>query len=262
VKRVIAHANATRDSGGVVTGYVGTVMDITTLYESQQLLRRLIEVQEEERRALCHDFHDGLIQYAIAAQMLIEAHQSRCNVKEPCAELEDAIRCLKKGVLEARRLIRGIRSSLLDDLGLAAAIDDLAEQLADFGVRVERHVDPRVEKEPLEKQTAIYRVVQEALTNVRKHSGEREARVRIQYDDDVLQVIVEDQGKGFDVVASASCGFGMAGMTERARLAGGTCHVESQPGRGTRVIVRLHSPPSAQSISNVAKPVTHHSAKD
>lgn len=241
VKRVIAHATATRDSGGEVTGYVGTVMDITPLYEAEQFLRRLIEVQEEERRSLCHDFHDGLIQHAVAAQMLLEAYQSRHHPEEPCGEIEEVIGYLRRGVVDARRVIRGIRSAVLDDLGLAAAIDDLAEQLADFGISVDRWVDPRVDVEPLDRKTTIYRVVQESLANVRKHSGDREPRVRVGYVEGELEVTVEDRGCGFDE-SSAGRGFGLAGIMERVRLAGGVCRVESQPGVGTRVAVRMPSP--------------------
>lgn len=241
VKRVIAHASAIQSEDGVITGYIGTVMDITSLHESQQLLRRLIDVQEAERRSLCHDFHDGLIQHVIAAQMLLEAHQSQCHPEAPSAELEQVLVCLRRGVSEARRVIRGIRTSVLDDLGLTAAIDDLAEQLADFGLTVRQHVDSGIEAESPEMQLLIFRVVQEALHNVRKHAGDPEPSVGIGYEDGLIKVVVEDRGIGFDVMSSGDHGFGLLGMRERAKLAGGTCRVESKPGQGTRVVVRLPS---------------------
>lgn len=239
IRRVIAHATVTRGKDGEITGYIGTVMDITPLHEAEQFLRRLIDVQEEERRSLCHEFHDGLIQHVLAAQMLLEAHQVRHYPEAPCAELEEAIGYLRRGVSEARRLIRGIRTAVLDDLGLMAAIEDLAEQLADFGICVVRHVDAAVERETSERQIAIFRVVQEALTNVRKHADDTAPSVTIDYDGGTIRIVVEDRGKGFDVVSSDRRGFGLAGMRERVRLAGGSCRVESQPGHGTRITVRL-----------------------
>ncbi|MFM7185415.1 MAG: sensor histidine kinase [Planctomycetota bacterium] len=150
------------------------------------------------------------------------------------------------GVSEARRLIRGIRTAVLDDLGLSAAIDDIAEQLADFGLSVGRRVDPAVEAETPDRQLVIFRVVQEALTNVRKHSGDTKPTVAIGYDDGTITIVVEDKGKGFDVASADRRGFGLAGMRERVRLAAGTCRVDSQPGRGTRVTVRLPASPSVQ----------------
>lgn len=239
VKRVIAHANATRDADGTITGYVGTIMDVTPLVEAEHFLRRLIAVQEDERRSLCHDFHDGLIQHVLAAQMLLESYRLRNCPDGECAELDDVIDYLRRGVVDARRLIRGIRSSVLDDLGLVAAIDELAEQMADFGISVDREVDPRIEREPVDQKTTIYRVLQEALTNVRKHSGDQRPRLTVRRSDDDVELVVQDRGVGFDVVTAGTRGFGLAGMAERVRLQRGTCRVESQPGRGTRIVVRL-----------------------
>jgi PAS domain S-box-containing protein len=252
VKRVIAHATVTRDREGEITGYIGTIMDITPLYEAEQFLRRLIDVQEEERRSLCHEFHDGLIQHVLAAQMLLEAHQALHYPGAPCTELEEVIGYLRRGVTEARRLIRGIRTSVLDDLGLTAAIDDIAEQLADFGISIVCRVDPAVEAETPERQIIIFRVVQEALANIRKHSGDLEPSLSIDYDEGEISILVIDRGKGFDAASSDRQGFGLAGMRERVRLAGGICRVESQPGHGTRVAVRL---PASQSVSRVPSPV-------
>ncbi|MFM7411687.1 MAG: sensor histidine kinase, partial [Planctomycetota bacterium] len=107
-------------------------------------------------------------------------------------------------------------------------------------------VDPAVEAETPDRQLVIFRVVQEALTNVRKHSGDTKPTVAIGYDDGTITIVVEDKGKGFDVASADRRGFGLAGMREPVRLAAGTCRVDSQPGRGTRVTVRLPASPSVQ----------------
>jgi len=249
VRRVIAQAVPSRDERGTITGYVGTAMDVTPLWEARRLLeererilRRLIEVQEEERRSLCNDFHDGLMQAALAAQMLLEGYQLAHCPAGRCAELEAIVAQLRRGIADARRTISGIRSTVLDDFGLVSALDDLADQAAEFGITVLRAVDPRIDAESSDRQTTIYRVVQEALTNVRKHAGVGEARLEIRCGDDGVELVVEDRGRGFDPAAVRPQAFGLVGMAERVRLAGGTCRVESRPGGGTRICVHLPRP--------------------
>jgi two-component system NarL family sensor kinase len=96
------------------------------VYRSREsLLRRLIDVQESEKQALCHEFHDGLIQYAIGAKMSLEAFL-RDHPGVAAAAIEDAINCLAAGIADGRRTIRGIRPAVLDDLGLKAALPALA----------------------------------------------------------------------------------------------------------------------------------------
>jgi signal transduction histidine kinase len=184
--------------------------------------------------------------------MLLEAHLVRHHVEAPCGEREELIGYLRRGVSEARQLIRGIRAAVLDDLGLTAAIDDIAEQRADFGIAVVRRIDPAVEAETPDRQTLIFRVVQESLTNVRRHSGDREPSVTIDVDEAAITIAVADKGTGFHVDSSDGRGFGLPGMRERVRLAGGVFRVESQPGHGARISVRL---PRARSVSFVPDPV-------
>ena len=131
---------------------------------------------------------------------------------------------------------------MLDDLGLSAAIEDLGEQMVAAGIAVETKLGAGLDDVPPQLCNTIYRVVQESLTNVRKHAGTNRATVEVQRMADDVHVRVRDRGPGFDVEAARARGFGLVGMTERVRLAGGTFWIESQPGSGTQVNARLPVP--------------------
>ncbi|MFM9059702.1 MAG: PAS domain-containing protein [Planctomycetaceae bacterium] len=209
---------------------------------SESLLRRLIEVQEREKRALCHEFHDGLMQYAIGARMVLEAWRHEHPDADADA-VDEAIRAIDAGIIDGRRTIRGIRPEALDDLGLKAAVEEHVASLAGPGLDVEVTVAADVDGAPPAVQTAAFRIVQEACANARRHSGTDRLRVDVRLDGDAVALRVEDFGRGFDTASPPRPGFGVVGMEERARLAGGTCRVESEPGRGTVVTARLAAMP-------------------
>ena len=205
---------------------------------SESLLRRLIEVQEREKQALCHEFHDGLMQYAIAARMVLEARRDG-HPGGDAAAVDEAIRCIDAGIADGRRTMRGIRPEVLDDLGLKAAVEEYVASLAGPGLDVAVTVAAEVDGVPPAVQTAAFRIVQEACANARRHSGTDRLRVDVGMDGDVVGIRVEDFGRGFDAASPPRPGFGIVGMAERARMCGGECHVDSVPGRGTVVTARL-----------------------
>ena len=213
-----------------------------TLVEREHLLRNLIDVQEKEKQFLCHEFHDGLIQYAVGSKMLLEGIRDR-GLPDGCAEaIVSVIDCLAKGIEEGRRVIRGIRPAALDDLGLGAAVEDLVSDLRETGVAVSCQLDPTIEAIPPPLQTTVYRVVQESLNNARKHSGSHRVNLTVCRAATQLVVTVEDFGCGFDREKTGSGGFGLVSMRERSRLLGGDCSIESTLGQGTKVIIKLPLP--------------------
>jgi PAS domain S-box-containing protein len=239
------------DAAGRPTVVHGVGFDVTeqrVAYEEltrrKAILRRLIEVQENERQTLCHELHDGLIQYAIGAKMQLDSARDEQDRAMQVERIDAALDCLERGIAEGRQVIRGVRPAVLDDLGLSAAIEDLDEQMAAVGLTVEASLAEGLDGLPPQLCNTIYRVVQEALTNVRKHAGTDRATVEVRRVADEIHVRVCDHGPGFDVEAARSQGFGLVGMTERVRLAGGTFWIESQPGRGTQVNARLPVPPA------------------
>ncbi|MFM8952007.1 MAG: PAS domain-containing protein [Planctomycetaceae bacterium] len=236
------------DEKGVVIAVGGVSTDVTELQQTrsqlahkEQVLRRLIEVQEQEKRLLCHEFHDGLIQYAVGASMLLESLTEDDRTLSPEARdtVTSAVACLRRGVEDGRRVIRGIRPAALDDLGLKAALEDLCGQMREAGFTVSAQFESDIDTIPSELQTAVYRIVQESLNNARKHSGSSSVEVEVRRTADVVELHVADRGRGFDLQAASRQGFGLVGMAERARLAGGECRIESAMDKGTRIDVRL-----------------------
>jgi len=233
------------------TCVAGISIDVTALRSAADeitrrgdILRRLIDVQENERQTLCHELHDGLIQYAIAAKMQLESVRDEADPAVRVERIDAALDCLERGIAEGRQVIRGVRPAVLDDLGLEAAIADLVDQVAVAGIAVTAKVAEGLDAVPAPLQTTIYRVVQEALTNVRKHAGTGRATIDIDRGVDEVHVSVRDRGPGFDVEEARRRGFGLVGMTERVRLAGGTFQIDSLPGTGTQVSARLPLPVS------------------
>jgi PAS domain S-box-containing protein len=233
------------DAGNMIAvGGISTdISDLAAAHESlkkqEALLRSLIDVQEREKRFLCHEFHDGLIQYAVGAQLLLESLEHPARPADESVKLKAAVGELRRGIEDGRRVIRGIRPAVLDDSSIEDAIQDLIEQFSKSGILVTFRCDPAVGRLPESVQTTIYRVVQEAMNNARKHSGTDVVRIELRKPDGELQLDIQDFGCGFDVESARSRGFGLLGMTERVRLLGGDCLIRSEKDVGTRILARL-----------------------
>ncbi|MFM9024095.1 MAG: PAS domain-containing protein [Planctomycetaceae bacterium] len=213
--------------------------DFDELSRRRDMLRRLIDVQENERQTLCHELHDGPIQYAIAAKMHLESARNEDDAAARTEQIDAAVDCLTRGIAEGRQVIRGVRPAVLDDLGLTAAIEDLVDQVATAGITVTTALGDGLDALPSPLQTTIYRIVQESLTNARKYSGADRATVEIRRAGAEVRLRVKDEGCGFDMHTSRPQGFGLAGMTERVRIADGIFRVESRPGAGTEISASL-----------------------
>jgi two-component system NarL family sensor kinase len=245
---------------------IDRVRDITR--ENERLFQRLIEgerrfrglaravwkVQEEERRRLARELHDGLGQSLTALTNQLERLQQRLaesDAGEIAARLDDAVDIARLALNESRELSRLLRPPVLDDLGLPAALSWLARTLERTGLRVEitvggldeERLDPEVE-------TLVFRLVQEALTNVLRHAGVSRAQVALARTGGVLELRVSDDGRGFDLQAAfagreAATGSGLRGMRDRLELFGGRLELASAPGQGTIVsaIVPLQEAP-------------------
>ena len=158
------------------------------------------------------------------------------------SQIEAAIGILRRGIEDGRRAMRGIRPSVLDDSGLDAAIEDLIDQFSTSGILVTSKCDPEIGRLPDSIQSTLYRVIQEALNNARNHSGTDVIRIELKKVNGELHLEVQDFGCGFDVESARKRGFGLLGMTERVRLLGGECLIESEHGVGTHISVRLPIP--------------------
>jgi len=224
------------------------IHNLQMLSHQRSLVSGLISAQEEERRAVAYDLHDGLTQYVMASQAHLEAfRRARDNGKAERAEreLEQGLRYLKEAVIESRRLVNGLRTLALDDLGLAGALEQLlteekARALWDSVEFVHNLAGQRFDRS---LETAAYRIGQEALTNIRKHAAASRVRLLLLLDAPDggagrLTLEVRDDGKGFsvpEIVQTAHGRVGLSSMMERVRLMEGHWELISEPGSGTTV---------------------------
>ncbi len=235
------------DERGQVTAIGGISTDISerkraldALEAEQELLRHIIEAQDQERQLIAYEIHDGLIQYLTGALMQLEAMHADDRPVPKQEAIESILGVLRKAVAEGRRLMDGIRTPVLDGFGVVAAIENLIEEEERAHVKVEfvkdnmlDRMDPRIEE-------AVYRITQEALTNIGKHSQSKRVRIALGRTDDRVHLEVRDWGVGFTPTNRVNGAVhGLRGMVERARIAGGKCTIESTPGEGTSVIVDL-----------------------
>jgi two-component system, NarL family, sensor histidine kinase DevS len=204
--------------------------------------RQRLAAAEEERTRWARELHDETLQ-SLAALRLGLAAQLRAG-GDPAAVVEtvrESVVQLDRDIATLRALITDLRPAALDDLGAEAAIEDLARRAQSRGLEVA--VDVELAQEPTarlttELETAVYRIVQEALTNAEKHGHAHRASVEVQEEKETVRVTVRDDGRGFDPGGRFS-GFGVTGMRERAELIGGTLDIESAPGHGSTVQATL-----------------------
>jgi PAS domain S-box-containing protein len=229
-------------------GAVGVAVDVTQnkrieeqLESERQSLETLLRTHERDRRLTAYEIHDGLVQDATAAQMHLEAllKSGRLSDDFVRGEVETALDLTRKAVKEARHLIGGLRPPVLDELGVVAAIDYLIDDLPAREPWIDFVEDVHFDRlEPLLEGT-LYRIIQEAVTNVVRHSKSHRAEVRLSQSADRIQVEIRDWGVGFDPLGRMGKRFGLQGIRERARLLHGRAVIESSPGVGTRVYVEL-----------------------
>ena len=223
--------------------------DITQERQQQQqmqmLSRRVLEVQESERRRIAHELHDELGQSLTAIKINLQA-----SLRLPPADQErrsaDNIAIIESALQHVRSLSLTLRPSVLDDLGLGAAIEWLAEQAHSRGdLQVELASDLNDRRLAPELETACFRIVQEALTNIQRHSKASKVRIALHAAGSDLVLTIGDNGRGFDTTRRMTGkSLGLLGMEERASLLSGTLSVRSQPGNGCTIT--LHCPITAQ----------------
>ncbi len=205
---------------------------------------RLVEVQESERRFVARELHDELGQLLTALKMVLD--QAGPAAPAPLQpSLGQAVKLTEELVARLRHLSLSLRPPLLDDLGLLVALDWHVRRFAEqTGLLIEFRHAPIGERLPHPLETALFRIAQEALTNVARHARARSAVVRFWVDAEWAGLQVEDTGAGFDAesVRAGTASTGLSGMRERAELLGGQFTLESTLGRGTRVTVELPRP--------------------
>jgi signal transduction histidine kinase len=201
-----------------------------------ELAQHLQTAREDERSRLARELHDELGALLTAAKLDAARLRSRiANVAPEALErLNHLSEILNSGIALKRRIIEDLRPSALSNLGLVAALEILTREHAErSGQQIDAHFD-KVALTPAAELT-IYRMVQEALTNISKYAQARKVRIRVNAEDDGVRVIVEDDGIGFDRGAANPSSHGLVGMRYRVEAEGGRLDIESAPGRGTQL---------------------------
>ena len=200
----------------------------------RESVRALLEGQELERSRLARELHDETGQ-ALASILLGLKGLERDVGEEPLVQLRGLV---ASALGDVRRLTVELRPPALDDFGLQAALERLTTVLAERS-STETHLNVSVQSLPPAYETALYRIVQEALTNVIKHANATSVSVVVTQSDTSVRCVIEDNGEGFSTAAVRAGALGLVGMRERLNLLGGRLEIQSSPGRGTTLLAEL-----------------------
>ncbi len=237
---------------GLLADEAAIALENARLYQSladrearlQTLAHKLTHMQEEERRLIGLDLHDGLTQLLLSANMHVDTLASLSSHLDgqAGAELNLARARLQEAISEARQVVSELRPTVLEDYGLVGGLRHYVTEMSQReNWQLEFMVPPgEVKLEPV-IEAAIFRIVQEALSNSRKYAATSRIRVALQLDETELQLQVQDWGRGFNLtdISEESRHLGLVGMRERTALLNGECHITSQPGKGTNICVRI-----------------------
>jgi signal transduction histidine kinase len=221
------------------------VRDVQNTHDLQRLSAKLITAQEEERRSIARELHDEIGQALQAIKVEVSVAQRKLETSGADTEaLEDVHAITDNALSTVRDLSRLLHPALLDDLGLPAVVDWYVRGFSRrHGLRVELRCEGLEDRLLPEIESAAYRIIQEALTNVARHARATECRVLLQRLPTTILLTIEDNGVGFNPAEvrdrDVRRGLGLIGIRERASELLGTLRIDSEPGRGTRVLVEL-----------------------
>ena len=255
VSWLVGNAVPQYSKDGKLNGVIVSLVDITEQKKSEEKLRRLssrlLQLQDEERRRLGRDLHDSLAQLVLAVNLRL-AQVTRSSPKLENAGrqlLSEARETLQEMSRQIRTLSYLLHPPLLDELGLASAIREYAKGFSDrSGIRLNVEIQEDFQRLSQEAETALFRIVQESLTNIQKHSGSPTASLRLAGEPSAVNLEVRDSGRGMPAVpdrkaeqSGARFGVGILGMRERLTQLGGELQIESN-GSGTTVRARIPLP--------------------
>jgi len=238
-------------SGGQPVGFQHIARDVTEEKRMQEnlrfYLRQATRSQEEERKRIARELHDETIQeLVVLSRQVDDLAFSGMILSEPNISRHIGLRQQINNVIQGvRRLSQDLRPAALDRLGLLAALEWLTSNVAEYsGIAIELNVCGQERRLSEEAELVLFRITQEALRNVWRHSQATRAEVMVSFDQGKTMIAISDNGKGFALSGSVDDlsrdgKFGLAGMQERARLLGGAVKVQSEPGKGTEVTVEI-----------------------
>jgi signal transduction histidine kinase len=219
----------------------------------QEMSRQILTVQEEERKRISRELHD------VIAQALVGINVHVATLAQEASGIPESLRkkiIYTRGLVEesvdiVHQFARELRPTVLDDLGLIPALKALMKTyMKDTGIRVSLKIYPEIEKSSITIRTALYRVIQEAFTNIARHAKASTAEVTIRRLDQTISMEIKDNGQGFQMNATSSPKkhnrLGLLGMKERVEMVGGSLNIDSSPGQSTTIQVEIPLKKSAK----------------
>jgi signal transduction histidine kinase len=210
---------------------------------SRDVLGRVVAAQEHERKRLARELHDETGQALTSILLGLKPLEQAVSGHDALAAIASVRELVVSTLQDVRRLAVELRPSALDDFGLVPAVERLVETFREQSeIRVDLETNLGDERLPPEAETTIYRIVQEALTNIVKHAQASQVSVLLTKRDGLIAAVVEDDGRGFDPSAVGEEGLGIVGMRERLGLVGGRLRIESAGGSGTSLVAEVRLP--------------------
>src|SRR5207248_4979436 len=207
---------------------------------ARDALRRIVAAQELERRRLARELHDETGQALSSILLGLKALEEKVEGDDARGAVSDVRELVVATLHDVRRLAVELRPKVLDDFGLGPALERLTETFgAQTGIAVRFESGLGDERLPAEAESALYRIVQESLTNIVKHSHARNISVVLVLKPGAVAAVIEDDGQGFDPTSVREEGIGIEGMRERLGLLDGRLQIESAPGAGTTLVAEV-----------------------
>jgi PAS domain S-box-containing protein len=243
-------ASPIRNDDGAVIGAIETLIDITERKALENNLRyylqQITRVQEEERRYIARELHDDMAQIlgSLSRQLDNLLRKEHNFNKDDASATQDIRDLLNQGMQSMNSFIQNLRPSLLDDLGLIPALRSLTNNLQKANIKASFTVFGEERRFTGEMELYLFRIVQEALNNIRKHARASEASVVVGFTRNSIKLTVSDNGRGFTIPGSTDTlprdgKLGLMGMQERTWLLGGTMEINSRPGAGTALLFNI-----------------------
>ncbi|MBE3568780.1 MAG: histidine kinase [Bacillales bacterium] len=217
----------------------------------QEFGLRILEAQEEEKKRLSREIHDGPAQMMANVLMrsdLIERVYKERGVEEALVEIRNLKKTVRSALYEVRRIIYDLRPMALDDLGLVPALNKFLSTLEEYSQSIHKNMTICFQniglevRLPSKLEIALFRLIQEAVQNALKHSNAKEIIVKLEIGKEKVLAVIKDNGQGFDIRERKSNSFGIIGMKERIELLEGELNIDSKPGKGTvvKISVPIH----------------------
>jgi two-component system sensor histidine kinase DegS len=256
IERRLLGINETIDRAESLVSQISVVMNYLTsdlkqmgeILEDAKLKQefglKIIEAQEDERKRLSREIHDGPAQMMANVMMrsdLIERVYKERGAGEAFSEIKSLKKMVRNALYEVRRIIYDLRPMALDDLGLVPTLRKYLQTIEDYHGSTKIYFS-NIGNEvrlPSQYEVALFRLVQESVQNALKHAGAREINVKLEINKTSVMVVIKDNGKGFDINEKKAESFGIIGMRERVELLEGDLSIDSKPGKGTVVLIQV-----------------------